>query len=151
MSKKKSNDLVSNRKALFNYEVLETLEAGIALKGTEIKSLRDNGGSLQDAYIIVSNGEAILKNCNIAPYRFGNVHNHPERRDRVLLLHKREIERLKKETDIKGNSLIPLALYLKKGYVKVKVALAKGKKSFDKRHSIKEREQKRDMDRALKA
>ena len=92
---KKSNDLVSNRKATYDYEILETFEAGIALQGTEIKSLRDNGGSLQEAYVKVLGGELWLLGANIAHYRFGNIHNHEERRDRKLLMHKREIERLR--------------------------------------------------------
>ena len=146
----KSNDLVSNRRATFNYEILETYEAGIALTGTEIKSLRDNGGVLQDAWIKVEAGEAWLIGCNIAPYRFGNVHNHEDRRDRKLLLHKRELADLKTAQQEKGLALIPLALYLKNGRVKVKVAIGKGKKTFDKREAVKARDEKRSMDRARK-
>ena len=151
MGKKKNvSDLVSNRRAFHNYEILETFEGGIALLGTEIKSLRNNGGHLQDAYIMVSGSKVLLKNASIAPYRFGNIHNHEERRDRELLLHKREIHKLKVVTQEKGLTLIPLALYLKKGFVKVKIGVAKGKKSYDKRAAIKEREHKRSMDRAMK-
>ena len=147
---KKSGDLVSNRKARHDYEILETFEAGIALLGTEIKSLRDNGGALQEAYIKVLANELFLINCSIAPYRFGNIHNHSERRDRKLLMHKREIKKLKSATQEKGLTLVPLALYLKNGRVKVKLALAKGKKTIDKRHSIKEREEKVRMQKAIK-
>ena len=146
----KDNDLASNRKATYNYEILETYEAGIALQGTEIKSLRDNGGNLQDSYVKVIRSEVWLVNCSIAPYRFGNIHNHEERRERKLLMHKREIMQLQRDTQEKGLTVIPLALYLKNGRVKVKLAVAKGKKSFDKRASIKERDEKRNIDKAMK-
>lgn len=145
-----ATELVSNRKASYNYDILDTFEAGIALKGTEIKSLRQHGGSLQESYIIVSGQELWLVGCHIAPYRFGNVNNHEERRQRKLLMHKREIQKLKESTQEKGLAIIPLSFYLKEGKVKVRIALAKGKKSHDKRESIKEREDKRDMDRAKK-
>ena len=152
MSKKKPDtELVSNRRAFHDYEVLDTYESGIVLTGTEIKSLRGHGGSLQDAYILVSSlNEVILKNASIAPYRFGNLFNHEERRDRKLLLHKREIAKLKASSQEKGLTLIPLGMYLKNGYVKVKVAVAKGKRSYDKRAALKEREDKRAIDRAMK-
>jgi len=143
-------DLVSNRKAFHNYEILETYESGIVLAGTEIKSLRAGGGNLQDAYVVLHHGEAWLKNSSIAPYKFGNIYNHEERRERKLLLHKREILKLKSQTEEKGLAIIPIALYLKKGFVKVKIAVARGKKAYDKRASIKERDQKRDIDRAMK-
>jgi SsrA-binding protein len=145
-----SGDLVSNRKASFNYEILETYEAGILLQGTEIKSLRDHGGSLQDAYVKVLSREVWLVGASIAPYRFGNVHNHEERRDRKLLMHKREIEKLRTATQEKGLTLIALAFYLKQGRVKVRIGLAKGKKTIDKRMTTHEREERRRMDRALK-
>lgn len=147
---KNSSDLVSNRKAGFNYEFLETLEAGIVLKGTEIKSLRDNGGNLQDAWIRVDGMEAWLVGCSIAPYRFGNIHNHEERRERKLLLHKRELYQLLKAQQEKGFSLIPLSFYLKNGRVKVKVAIGKGKKTFDKRQAVQDRDEKRTLSRAVK-
>lgn len=144
------NELVSNRRATYNFEILETFEAGIALQGTEIKSLRDNGGSLQEAYIKVDNDELWLIGSNIAPYRYGNIHNHEEKRDRKLLMHKREIEKLRVATQEKGLTIIALALYLKNGRVKVRVAIAKGKKTFDKRETIKTREEKRNIDRLMK-
>lgn len=146
----KSGDLVSNRRATHDYEILDTLEAGIALLGTEIKSLRDNGGTLQDAYIKIFDNEAWLIGSSIAPYRFGNVHNHEEKRDRKLLLHKREIATLRVATQEKGLTIIPLSFYLKNGRVKVRIATAKGKKTLDKRHAIKERDVKRQIDKALK-
>jgi SsrA-binding protein len=150
MSKKSANELVSNRKARHNFEILETIEAGICLVGTEIKSLRDSGGSLQDAYVDIKNDEAWLINSSIAPYKFGNVHNHEDRRKRKLLLHKKEIEKLHKQQKEKGIAIVALSMYLSKGKVKVRIATAKGKKLFDKRSSIKEKEQKRRISRALK-
>jgi SsrA-binding protein len=150
MNKKSESELVSNRRAFHNYEILETFEAGIVLLGTEIKSLRNHGGSLQDAYILISKGEAILKNASIAPYQYGGVFNHPEKRERKLLLHKREIAKLKTFSDEKGLTIIPLSFFLKNGYVKVKVGVARGKKLYDKREAIKEREQKKAIDRAKK-
>lgn len=147
---KSSSELVSNRRAFHNYEILETLEAGISLVGTEIKSLRDHGGSLQDAYIDIKKGEPYLLHASIAPYRFGNIHNHEERRPRKLLLHKREIERLQKAIAEKGLAIIPLSIFLnKKGFAKVKIAIAKGKKAHDKRAALKEKEHKRSIQRAL--
>jgi SsrA-binding protein len=147
----KSSELVSNRRATHDFEILETFEAGIALQGTEIKSLRDNGGTLQDAYVKVSNSNELwLIGSSIAPYRFGNIHNHEERRDRKLLMHKREIAQLKKASQEKGLTVIPLSFYLKDGRVKVKIASAKGKKHADKRAAIKERDEKRQMQKALK-
>ena len=144
------DDLVSNRKAHHHYEILETLEVGIILLGTEIKSLRDHGGNLQDAYVVFHQGEAFLKNCSIAPYKFGNIYNHEERRERKLLLHKRELLRLKSVIDEKGLTIIPLSMYLKHGLVKVKLGVAKGKKAYDKRAAIKARDDKRQMDRSMK-
>lgn len=151
MNPSSNPELVSNRKAYHNYEILESFEAGIVLLGTEIKSLRDHGGNLQDAYILVTqDGKVILKNSQISPYKFGNIHNHEEKRDRLLLLHKREILKLKILTQEKGLTLIPLSFYLKNGYVKVKVGVAKGKKLHDKRASIKEKEHQRLIDRSLR-
>lgn len=145
-----SNDLVSNRKATHDFEILETFEAGIVLQGTEIKSLRDNGGSLQEAYVRVIGQELWLLGCHIAAYKYGNIHNHEERRDRKLLMHKREINKLRQATQEKGYTLIALAFYLKNGRVKVKVAIAKGKKTVDKRASLKERDDQRRVQKAMK-
>lgn len=146
----RSADLVSNRRATHDYEILETFEAGIVLVGTEIKSIRDHGASLQESHIRVMDGEVWLIGCNIAHYKYGNVHNHEEKRHRKLLLHKREIRKLKVSSQEKGLTLIPLAFYLKDGKVKVKVAIAKGKKAADKREDIKEKDQKRQMQQAMK-
>lgn len=149
MNKKNtSSELVSNRRAHHDYEIFDTYEAGIILLGTEIKSLRNHGGSLQDAYVDVKGTSLWLMNASIAPYTFGNIYNHEERRPRQLLMHKREIEALRKKTAEKGFTLIPLAIYLnKKGFAKVKIAIAKGKKAYDKRAAIKERETKRSIER----
>lgn len=139
-------ELVSNRKAFHHYEILETFEAGIVLVGTEVKSLRNHGGSLQDAYILVTeNGKVLLKNAQISLYRFGNLFNHEERRDRLLLLHKKEIIKLKTLSSEKSLTLIPLALYFKKGFIKVKIGVARGKKLYDKRQSLKEKEHRKSM------
>ncbi len=126
------------------------MEAGIVLLGTEIKSLRNHGGNIQDAYVIFHHGDAYLKNSSIAPYKFGNIFNHEEKRERKLLLHKRELLRLKSMTDEKGLTVVPLAFYLKKGFVKVKLGVARGKKAHDKRAAIKAREAKRSIDRSMK-
>lgn len=146
----KSSDLLSNKRAAFNYQILDTFESGIALQGTEIKSLRDHGGSLQEAYIKVINNELWLIGCNIAAYRYGNIHNHEERRDRKLLMHKREIAKFKEASQEKGLTIIPLAFFLKEGRVKVRIALAKGKNVVDKRETIKARDDKRYIDRVMK-
>ncbi|MES2122528.1 MAG: SsrA-binding protein SmpB [Chlamydiota bacterium] len=152
MAKKQPDtELVSNRKALHDYEVIETFESGIVLVGSEVKSLRAHGGSLQDAYVLVNDrNEVILKNSSIAPYRFGNVFNHVDRRERKLLLHKRETAKLKALSQEKGLTLIPLAMYLKDGFVKVKIACARGKKAYDKRQALKEKDHKRTIARAMR-
>ena len=147
----KTKELVSNRYAYHNYEVLEILEAGIALTGTEIKSLRDNGGNLQDNYIVIRNLEAWLCMSHIAPFKFGNINNHEDRRERKLLFHKIEIQKLKKQSDIKGLALIALAFYLNdKGIVKVKVGVCKGKNVHDKRETLKKRQQTKEIQKVLK-
>jgi len=152
MGKKPEGDLVTNRKAFHDYEILETFEAGIMLQGSEVKSLRNHGGSLQDAYILIAeNGDVVLKNASIAPYKYGtSIFGHEERRDRKLLLHKREIERLRTTFQVKGFAIIPLAIYLKNGFIKIKIGCARGKKAYDKRQSLKAKEHKRSIDRALK-
>jgi len=144
------SDLVTNRKALHDYEILETVEAGIVLVGTEVKSLREHHGSLTDAFVVFEDGEAILISSSITPYRFGNIHNHEERRKRKLLLHKKEIFSLRRQREEKGLTIVPLAFYLKKGNVKVRLAVVRGKKQHDKRAATKERDVKREIDRAMK-
>lgn len=150
MGKKEAGDLATNRKAFHDYEILETLEAGIVLTGTEVKSLRNHGGNLQDGYIKIFNEEPWLVGSSIAPYTFGNLFNHEERRDRKLLLHKREIAKILKASSEKGLTVIALALYLSKGKVKLKIGVARGKKKHDKRTAIMEREKKREVDRSMK-
>lgn len=137
-------DLVSNRRAFHHYEILETFEAGIVLLGSEIKSLRAHGGSLQDAYVDVRDAAPWLINASITPYSYGSVFNPPDKRERKLLMHKREVEKLRKAFQEKGLAIIPLAIYLnRKGFAKVKIALARGKKSYDKRAALKKREDMR--------
>lgn len=147
----KNQDLVRNRRSFHDYEILDTYEAGIVLTGTEIKSLRNNDASIQEAYVKVLDGEAWLIGSYIAPYKFGNVYNHVEKRDRKLLMHSYEIKKLKEATREKGLTLVPIAIYLKKGRAKIKIGLAKGKKAHDKRDSLKEKEEKRRMDRSTKS
>lgn len=153
MKKKKNTslELVSNRVAYHNYEIIDTMEAGIQLLGTEVKSLRDGGGELRDNYVIIKKGELFLAQSFIAPYKFGNIFNHEERRERKLLMHKNEIAKLKKQKEEKGISLIALSMYFTKtGFVKVKIGLCRGKKLFDKRATLKKKSQDREMDRAIK-
>jgi len=146
----KTSELVANKKAGFHYEILETFEAGIILTGTEVKSLKDHGGSLQEAYIKILGSDLWLSGCHIAPWKYGNINNHEPLRERKLLMHKNEIKRLKEASSEKGLTIIPLALYLKNGLVKVKIASAKGKTMGDKRGVIKERDEKRRIAKAMK-
>lgn len=150
-AKPSDHELTTNKKAFHNFEILETFEAGIILTGTEIKSLRNHGGSLLDSYILVKKNELWLINSNIAPYKMGNIHNHVERRERKLLMHTNEIIRLQKMVQEKSLSLIPLSFYIKKGRVKVKVALAQGKKLYDKRAALKEKEEKKNIQKLMKS
>ncbi|MFB2983808.1 SsrA-binding protein SmpB [Microseira sp. BLCC-F43] len=140
-----------NRQARFLYEILETYEAGIELKGTEVKSIRQGKANLKDGYGLIRNGEAWLLNVHISPYQSsGEYFNHDPRRTRKLLLHKQEIRKLIGKVEQKGLTLVPLKMYLKNGLVKVTLGLGKGKKLHDKRDDIKERQDKREMERAMK-
>ena len=142
---------IKNRRATFDYAIVETYTAGIVLTGTEIKSIRLGKASLADTYCYVNNGEVWIKNMYIAEYFYGTYNNHNERRERKLLLNRREIVDLQKNGKESGFSIIPLKLFISdKGYAKIVIALARGKKEFDKRQSIKEREDKRDMARMFK-
>lgn len=143
-------ELISNRRVSRDYEILETLESGLALIGSEVKSLRNHTASLQEAYVSIEKGEAWLKGMFIPPYAFTTNFLLDTSRPRKLLLHHREIVRLKKHIKLKGYTLLPLSLYLKSGRVKLRIGLAKGKKLYDKRQSIKESEQKKSIQRALK-
>lgn len=148
--KKNSNSLAENRKARHDYFVEETLEAGLALVGTEVKSIRNGKCNLKDSYADVYNGEVFIKQMHISPYEQGNIFNVDPLRERKLLLHKSEIARLLGLVQRDGYALIPLSLYLKNGRVKVSLGICKGKKNYDKRDSMLEKAHKRDMDRALK-
>ncbi len=150
MASKGNSELVRNRMASHRYEILETYEAGLVLLGSEVKSLRSNGGNLQESYVKLKQNELWLVGAHIAPYTYANIQNHEERRERKLLMHKREVLRLKAALQEKGLTLIPLALYLKAGRVKLKIGKAKGLKAFDKREKIKSRDQKRAIERELK-
>ena len=143
--------IAENRKARHEYHLLDRYEAGIVLTGTEVKSLRDGGASLQQAYADVRNGEAWLIGAHIAEYGQGNVHNHEPDRDRKLLLHRREIEALHGKVRERGLTLVPTRLYFKDGKVKVEVALARGKEQRDKRRDIAKRDAARQIERELKS
>lgn len=146
-----AEDLVRNRKVLHDYHVIDTWEAGIALLGTEVKSLREGRGQLQDAYVDEAKGELWLRQAHIAPYTHGTHANHEPLRPRKLLLHREEIRKIVGKVERKGFTLIPLALYLDaRGRVKVRLALCQGKQAHDKRDAIREREEKRELDRARK-
>lgn len=143
--------IIRNRKAWHEYEILEKFEAGIALVGTEVKSVRQGKVKITDAYCQIEDDlQMRLHEMEISPYEFGNIHNHKANRIRKLLMHKREIARLLSKVKEKGLTLIPLSLYYKKGMVKVEVALCRGKKLHDKRASLKEKDAKREIDRAIK-
>jgi len=141
---------VSNRKAYYHYHILESLEAGIELKGPEVKSLREGKASLADSFARVDDGEIFLYNCYISPYEFGNIANVEPTRFRRLLLHKKQISRLAGQVSQKGMTLIPLKIYFKGGLAKVEIAVAKGKLLYDKRETIKKRESNLELRRALK-
>jgi SsrA-binding protein len=142
--------VATNRKAYHDYHVLETYEAGIALLGTEVKSLREGKANLKDSYAIVKNSEVFLLNCHISPYSHGNILNHDPLRTRKLLLHRKEINKLHGHITQKGLTLIPLKIYFKDGKAKVEIGLAKGKRQYEKREAIKEKESRREIERHLK-
>jgi SsrA-binding protein len=138
---------IKNKKANFDYFIEDTIECGIELKGTEIKSLRKGSGDLKDTFAIIKNGEVYLLNMYIAKYEEGNQFNHQERRSRKLLLHKKEIKKLNEKVSREGYSLVPLKAYLVNNKVKILLGVGKGKKLYDKRESIKERDLKRETQR----
>jgi SsrA-binding protein len=142
--------VTTNRKARHEYTVEETLEAGLVLTGTEVKSLRDGRANLQDAYCVIEGGEMVMLNAHISPYTHGSLFNHDPLRPRKLLLHRKEIEKWRKATEQKGYTIIPLKLYFKNGRAKVEIGLARGKKLYDKRHDIAERDTKRRIDKLTK-
>jgi SsrA-binding protein len=142
--------LAHNRQALHDYHILETVEAGVALQGTEVKSIRAGNVNLRDSYARAERGEIWLWNAHISPFDQGNRWNHEPRRPRKLLLHTREIGRLATKANEGGNTLVPLRLYDKNGTIKLELALGKGKRSYDKRASIAQRESKREIERTIK-
>ncbi|MBD2089266.1 SsrA-binding protein SmpB [Microcoleus sp. FACHB-1515] len=152
MSESDGYKIVSdNRQARFLYEILETYEAGIELRGTEVKSIRQGKVNLRDGYALIRNGEAWLHNVHISPHESASqVFNHDPRRTRRLLLHNQEIRKLIGQVEQKGLTLIPLKLYLKRGWLKVTIGLARGKKLHDKREDLKRKQEKREIDRAVK-
>ena len=142
---------IKNKKARFNYEIGDTFTAGIVLTGTEIKSIRDGKASLTDSYCVVDNGEVWVKQMHISEYFYGSYNNHVARRDRKLLLNKKEIVKIAKAAAEPGFTIVPIRLFISdKGYAKLVIGIGKGKKLYDKRQSIKEREDKRNLDRFMK-
>lgn len=141
---------INNRKAHFDYEIIETYEAGIVLTGTEIKSIREGKANLKDSYAIIRNNEVYLLNMHISHYKEGNIFNHDETRTRKLLLHKKEIFKIRDSLELKGLTLVPLKLYFKENYAKILIGVAKGKKNYDKRESIKKKENIIEIRRELK-
>ncbi len=141
---------ILNRKARFDYNIESTLEVGIVLQGTEIKSVRNGKVNIKDSYAIIKNDQLYLLNAHIAEYEQGNRFNHEENRTRKLLAHKKEIKKMKSKIELEGYTLIPLKLYFKNGILKVLLGIAKGKKNYDKKEVIKERDIKRQMDKELK-
>lgn len=140
---------IKNKKAYFDYFIEDTYEAGIVLTGTEIKSIRKGSCNLKDTYARIKNNEVYVINMFIAPYEQGSVFNHDERRERKLLLHKKEIYKIKQKMEKEGYSLVPVKLYLKNGKAKILLGVAKGKKNYDKRMSIKERDIKRNLEKVI--
>lgn len=150
MSKEEIKAVAQNKKARHDYFIEQTLEAGIVLSGTEVKSIRQGKVNLKDSYASIENGEVILNGMHISPYEQGNIFNKEPMRDRKLLLHKYEINKLIGLTQQKGMSLVPIQLYFKRGKVKIELGVAKGKKLYDKRDDIAERDAKREIDRKMK-
>lgn len=142
---------IKNKRAKFEFHLLDTFTAGIQLTGTEIKSIRNGKASIVEAYCVFEKGELFVRNMNISEYENGSYYNHNPRRDRKLLLNRRELDKLEKKVKIKGFSIIPLNVFInEKGLCKVNIALAEGKKLHDKREDLKEKDTKREMDRAMK-
>jgi SsrA-binding protein len=142
--------IAQNKKAFFEYEIIERFEAGLVLQGTEVKSLRLGKVSFKDSYGAIQDGEVILHNLHISPYDHGNIYNHDPVRARKLLLHSQEIKRLTTKVDERGMTLVPLKLYFKNGIAKLELGLARGKKLFDKRQDIAKRDSQRDLQREFK-
>lgn len=142
---------IKNKRARFEYHIEEVFNAGMVLSGTEIKSIRNGKASILESYGVMQSGEVFLRNMHVSPYENGSFYNHTARSDRKLLLTKKELKRIEKFLKTKGNTLVPLKLFLNdKGWLKVEIACATGKKLHDKRQDLKEKDDKRDMDRAMK-
>ncbi|MFF2459397.1 SsrA-binding protein SmpB [Peribacillus simplex] len=150
MPKGSGKQLAQNKKAYHDFFIEQTFEAGIVLKGTEIKSIRAARVNLKDAFAKIENGEIYLHNMHVSPYEQGNQFNHDPLRTRKLLLHKKEINKLIGETKETGYTIVPLKMYLKNGFAKVLIGLGKGKKQYDKREDLKKKEAKRDIERAFR-
>lgn len=151
MAEKKNRIRIKNRRAEFDYALLERYVAGLVLTGTEIKSIRAGKAGLTDSYCIIDRGEVWVKNMYVAEYAFGSYNNHPSRRDRKLLLNRREIRRLEQDSKAPGITIVPLLLFIDdNGRAKLQIALARGKKEYDKRQTLKEKEDRREMDRVKK-
>lgn len=148
--KEQQRTFATNRKAYHDYEILDSVEAGIELTGTEIKSVRAGKVNLREAYARVQNGEVWVYNMHISPYDAGNIWNHEPLRVRKLLLHRGEIRKLAEESQTQGLTLVPLRMYARKGHAKLDLAVVRGKRQYDKRHAIAERESKRELDRVVK-
>lgn len=142
--------IATNRKAFFNYEILDKAEAGVVLRGTEVKSIREGGFNFRDSYVEFRGGELFLVGCRIGPYSHGNLLNHAEDRVRKLLLHKREILKLGGRATERGLTIVPLRAYLKNGRVKIEIGLARGKRAHDKRESIKRKDIERETRQAVR-
>jgi SsrA-binding protein len=143
-------EILRNKKARFEYEILDTYEAGVVLKGTEVKSIRQKKVNIQESYAYIKNGEVYIIGMNISLYEMGNFFNHEPLRERKLLLHKYEIKKLIGKLNERGYTLVPLRMYIKNGKVKLELGLAKGKNTHDKRRTIQDRDMKRDMQREIK-
>lgn len=141
---------ILNRKARYNYQIFDTIEAGIVLTGTEIKSIRNGKANIKDSYATIKKGETLLINMHISPYENGNIFNHEETRTRKLLLHKKEIKKIESKITLEGYTLVPLKIYFKHGIAKIELGIAKGKKNYDKRETIKQRDIERDIKARLK-
>lgn len=141
---------ILNRKARYNYQIFDTIEAGIVLTGTEIKSIRSGKANIKDSYATIKKGEVLLINMHISPYENGNIFNHEETRTRKLLLHKKEIKKIESKITLEGYTLVPLKIYFKRGIAKIELGIAKGKKNYDKRETIKQRDIERDIKARLK-
>jgi len=147
----KRNIEIVNRRAKFEYHFLQSYEAGILLSGTEVKSIKSGNANLSDAYCLFMNGELYIKSLYIAEYSHGNVHNHETRRDRKLLLRRPELKKLDRRVREKGLTIVPHRIYISdRGFIKIEIALAQGKRAYDKRESIKEKDVRRDLDRMKK-